>query len=140
MPIHKQRHTAKRVWQRLRDEHGFTGGYSTVRDDVRRTKTRRREVFVPLAHPPGHAQIDFGEAVEIIGGQRLKLAKCSAATWTPALTSRVFGFRDSLIPSLIWRRDDGATVAVRFVGTFGAEAAAKGKNAQFRTVHHAQSC
>jgi transposase len=69
----KQRHTAKRVWQRLRDEHGFTGGYSTVRDYVRRTKTRRREVFVPLAHPPGHAQIDFGEAVGIIGDQRLKL-------------------------------------------------------------------
>jgi transposase len=44
-----------------------------VRDYVRRTKTRRREVFVPLAHPPGHAQIDFGEAVGIIGGQRLKL-------------------------------------------------------------------
>jgi len=69
----KQRHTARRVWQRLRDEHGFTGGYSTVRDYVRRTKTRRREVFVPLAHPPGHAQIDFGEAVAIIDGQRLKL-------------------------------------------------------------------
>ena len=48
-------------------------GYSTVRDYVRRTKTRRREVFVLLAHPPGHAQIDFGEALGIIGGQRLKL-------------------------------------------------------------------
>jgi transposase len=49
------------------------GGYSTVRDYVRRTKTRRREVFVPLAHPPGHAQIDFGEAIGVIGGQRLKM-------------------------------------------------------------------
>lgn len=76
----KQRHTAKRVWQRLRDEHRFTGGYSTVRDYVRRTKTRRRELFVPLAHPLGYAQIDFGEAAGIIGDQRLKLAKCSAAT------------------------------------------------------------
>src|SRR3712207_6407131 len=28
----KQRHTAKRIWQRLRDEHGFDGGYSTVKD------------------------------------------------------------------------------------------------------------
>jgi transposase len=65
----KQRHTAKRVWRRLRDEHGFTGGYSTVRDYVRRTKTRRREVSIPLAHPPGHAQIDFGEAVGVIAGQ-----------------------------------------------------------------------
>jgi transposase len=69
----KQRHTARRIWQRLRDEHGFTGGYTTVKDYVRRTRTRRREVFVPLAHPPGHAQIDFGEAVGIIAGKRVKL-------------------------------------------------------------------
>jgi transposase len=47
--------------------------YSTVRDCVRRTKMRRREAFVPLAYPPGHAQIDLGEAVGNIGGQRLKL-------------------------------------------------------------------
>ena len=69
----KQRHTAKRIWQRLRDEHGFAGGYTTVKDYVRRARTRRREVFVPLAHPPGHAQIDFGEAIGIIGGHRVKL-------------------------------------------------------------------
>jgi transposase len=69
----KQRHTAKRIWQRLRDEHGFTGGYTTVKDYVRRVRTRRREVFVPLAHRPGHAQIDFGEAVGIIAGKRVKL-------------------------------------------------------------------
>jgi transposase len=69
----KQRHTAKRIWQRLRDEHGFAGGYTTIRDYVRRVKTRRREVFVPLAHPPGHAQIDFGEAIGVIGGVRRKL-------------------------------------------------------------------
>jgi hypothetical protein len=25
-------------------------------------------MFVPLAHPPGHAQADFGEATAIIGG------------------------------------------------------------------------
>jgi hypothetical protein len=24
-------------------------------------------VFVPLAHPPGHARVDFGEAVVVIG-------------------------------------------------------------------------
>jgi transposase len=69
----KQRHTARRIWQRLRDEHGFTGGYTTVKDYVRRVRARRREVFVPLAHPPGHAQIDFGEAVGMIAGRRVKL-------------------------------------------------------------------
>lgn len=67
----KQRHTAKRIWQRLRDEHGFTGGYTTVKDYVRRVRVRRREAFVPLAHPPGHAQIDFGQAIGLIGGRRV---------------------------------------------------------------------
>ena len=69
----KQRHTAKRIRVRLCDEHGFAGGYTTAKDYVRRARTRRREVFVPLAHPPGHAQIDFGAAVGVIGGNRSTL-------------------------------------------------------------------
>ena len=68
----KQRHTAKRVFERLRDEHGFTGGYTIVKDYMRERERRGREVFVPLAHPPGHAQADFGEAVVIIGGVQQK--------------------------------------------------------------------
>jgi transposase len=28
----KQRHTAKRIFERLRDEHGFLGGYTIVKD------------------------------------------------------------------------------------------------------------
>jgi transposase len=66
----KQRHTAKRVFERLKAEHGFTGGYTVVKDYVRIVKARARETFVPLAHPPGHAQVDFGEAIGIIGGVR----------------------------------------------------------------------
>ena len=54
--IKKQRHTAKRIYERLRDEHGFTGGITIVTDYVRERKRRTREVFVPLAHAPGHAQ------------------------------------------------------------------------------------
>src|SRR5258708_26961007 len=64
----KQRHTAKRVFDRLRDEHGFTGGYTIVKDYVRDQLRRRREMFVPLHHAPGHAQADFGEALVGIGG------------------------------------------------------------------------
>src|ERR671932_665667 len=64
----KQRHTAKRIYERLRDEHGYAGGYTIVKDYVREQRQRRREVFVPLHHPPGHAQVDFGEAIAIIGG------------------------------------------------------------------------
>ena len=69
----KQRHTAKRIFERLRDEHGFAGGYTVVKDHVRTTRARGRETFVPLAHPPGHAQVDFGEAVAVIGGVRQKI-------------------------------------------------------------------
>jgi transposase len=68
----KQRHTAKRIFERLRDEHGFTGGYTIVKDYVRERRIRLREVFVPLAHPPGHAQVDFGEALAVIGGLECK--------------------------------------------------------------------
>lgn len=69
----KQRHTARRIFERLRDEHGFTGGITIVTDYVREKKRRTREVFVPLAHPPGHAQVDFGEALGEIGGVQCKL-------------------------------------------------------------------
>jgi transposase len=69
----KQRHTAKRIFERLRDEHGFLGGYTVVKDYVRIERARGRETFVPLAHPPGHAQVDFGEAVGVIGGVRQKV-------------------------------------------------------------------
>ena len=68
----KQRHTAKRVFERLRDEHGFKGGYTTVKNYVREHGLRSREMFVPLAHAPGHAQADFGEAMVVIGGVEQK--------------------------------------------------------------------
>ncbi len=68
----KQRHTAKRIFERLRDEHGFKGGYTTVKNYVREHGRRNREMFVPLAHAPGHAQADFGEAMVVIGGVEQK--------------------------------------------------------------------
>ena len=70
----KQRHTAHRIFERLRDEHGFTGSYTIVKDYVRSQRQSVREAFVPLHHPPGHAQVDFGEAVVEIGGIREKIA------------------------------------------------------------------
>jgi transposase len=69
----KQRHTAKRIFERLRDEHDFSGGYTVVKDYVRLCRARGRETFVPLAHPPGHGQVDFGEAIAVIGGVRQKI-------------------------------------------------------------------
>src|ERR1700683_5146841 len=68
----KQRHTAKRIFERLRDEHAYTGGYTIVKDYVRLRKLSQREMFVPLAHPPGDAQADFGEAMVVIAGVESK--------------------------------------------------------------------
>ena len=39
----KQRHTAKRIFDRLRDEYGFTGGYTIVKDYVREQGLRSRD-------------------------------------------------------------------------------------------------
>ena len=64
----KQRHTAKRIFERLQDEYGFTGQYTIVKDYVRENQRRTQEMFVPLSHPPGHAQCDFGEAAAVISG------------------------------------------------------------------------
>ena len=69
----KQRHTAKRIFERLRDEHGYTGGITIVKGYVRAHLLRHREVFVPLRHDPGHAQVDFGEALAEIAGVEGKI-------------------------------------------------------------------
>jgi len=69
----KQRHTSKRIFERLRAEHGFTGGMTIVKDYVAGWRQRTQEMFVPLAHPPGHAQADFGEALAKIDGVLRKI-------------------------------------------------------------------
>jgi transposase len=68
----KQRHTAKRIFDRLKAEHAFGGGYTIVKDYVRQARLRHKEVFVPLAHIPGDAQADFGEARVVIAGVERK--------------------------------------------------------------------
>lgn len=70
----KQRHTARRIFQRLRDEHGYRGGETVVKDAVREWKQSHREVFLPLSHPPGEAQVDFGEATIRLAGEETKVA------------------------------------------------------------------
>jgi len=64
----KQRHTAKRIFERLRQEHGYAGGLTVVKEAVHAWRQRHAEAFVPLAHPPGEAQVDFGHAEVTLGG------------------------------------------------------------------------
>ncbi len=69
---HKQRHSALRIFNRLKEECGFTGGYTTIRTYVASVRLKSKEMFVPLAHDPGMAQCDFGEAQVIIAGIQMK--------------------------------------------------------------------
>ncbi len=69
----KQRHTAKRIHERLTTEYGFSGAESTVRRYVgQQRKQKGAQVFIPLSYAPGQtAQVDFGQAQVVIGGERL---------------------------------------------------------------------
>ncbi len=55
----KQRHTAKKIFERIRAE-GYSGGYTQIKEAVRNWQQVNRGVYFPLAHPPGEAQVDFG--------------------------------------------------------------------------------
>ncbi len=67
-----QRHTAARIFERLRAEEGYSGGYTIVREYVAAATLRAREMFVPLSHRPGHAQADFGAADAYIAGKKVR--------------------------------------------------------------------
>ena len=74
----KQRHTARRVWERLVAEHGATCAEITVSRYVARRKVELGlvdvEVAIPQTHPPGaEAEVDFGEFFTRVGGQQMKL-------------------------------------------------------------------
>lgn len=74
----KQRHTARRIYDRLVEEHGFQGAESTVRHYVRNRKAelglRGQEAMVPLEPEPGReAEVDWGEAVVKMDGRECKV-------------------------------------------------------------------
>lgn len=70
----KQRHTATLIFQRLQQEHGYDGGYTSVRRAVQEWRRTTQEVFLPLSHPPGQAQVDFGYAYVDLAGERQQVA------------------------------------------------------------------
>ncbi len=74
----KQRHTARRVWQRLLDEKAARVSESTIRALVHDLRIEigadRQLVAVPQTHLPGaEAEVDFGDFMAVIGGERLQL-------------------------------------------------------------------
>ncbi len=70
----KQRHTAQRVFNRLHEENAeFSVSYRTVAGYV---KSKRKQLyqsgcFLPLDHPEGEAQVDFGKADYVENGFRI---------------------------------------------------------------------
>ena len=69
----KQYHTAKKIFEVLQGE-GYQGGYTVVKEAVRELKHRLKEVYVPLIHRPGEAQVDFGYALVKMAGVLRKMA------------------------------------------------------------------
>lgn len=106
--LKKQTHTAKRIYDRLVAEKGFTGGESTVRRKVSELKARQPKVFVPLEFSPGEAmQIDWGEAKVYLRGEKV--------------TANIFCARlcSSCAPIVIaYRRQNEESFLNAFVRTF----------------------
>lgn len=79
----KQRHTAHRIWQRLRDEYQFSGAEGTVRRYVGQHRpasagAQAQGAMIPLAFAPGaDAQADFGQAQAIIAGKLTTVHYCA---------------------------------------------------------------
>ncbi|HYE10429.1 MAG TPA: IS21 family transposase, partial [Patescibacteria group bacterium] len=66
----KQKHTSRRIFERLIDEYGYTGGYSTITQYLRKIKKKRKEAFLPLEFQLGaHAEVDWGEAKFLLNGK-----------------------------------------------------------------------
>jgi transposase len=69
----KQQHTSKRIFERLRDEHGYAGGYTIVREFVARERLQQKEVFVPLSHGLAMPRQTSAKPTSIINGAKTRI-------------------------------------------------------------------
>jgi len=93
----KQRHTIRRIYDRLRKEQGYTGSYSTVKRYAARKKAKDKKIsegYLPIAQPPGHAQVDFGQfkyydglGVACTGYELVVTFPCSNTGWMQVFPS-----------------------------------------------------
>jgi transposase len=73
LPV-KQRHTKQRIYERLRDEHGYSHSVRAVSTYLLQKERSVKAKFIPLSHPLGQAQFDFGFAHAVIGGVEQQFA------------------------------------------------------------------
>ena len=99
----KQRHTAVRVWERLCNEHQFTGQRRIVSEVVRqiRRELSPPEIFVPIDHPLGQEfQIDWGEVtIELNTVTTKVMIFCSRSAYSKATFVRAY-YRDDMVSFL----------------------------------------
>ncbi len=88
----KQRHTAQRLYERLKIEFGYTGSARSIRRLVAELRKKRPEVFLPLAFQPAEmAQVDWAEVTVDIAGQRRKVQLfCLVLNYSGALYCQAF--------------------------------------------------
>ena len=74
----KQRHTAKRIFERLRDEHGFDGGYTTVKDYVREN---RRQTLASLLTSANRSRTLLSARLSLGATSVSQMRASTASTW-----------------------------------------------------------
>src|SRR6266436_8284709 len=74
--LERHSYTATQIFQRLRAEEGYTGGFSILKDYVRTVRRVRAPAFLTLVFAPGEcAQVDWGCAGSMaIGSTRRRLS------------------------------------------------------------------
>lgn len=128
----KQRHTAKRIYDRLVEEYGFTGHEATVRRLVAQLRDQQPEVFIPLTAGWGQqAQIDWGQAVVEIARRRevahlfcLRMRASAVPFAWAAPTEKLEAFLEGHVRAFAWLGgvpreclyDNPKTAVVRILG------------------------
>jgi transposase len=113
----KQRHTAARIFARLRDEHGYQGGYDQVRRFVGSRRKKERETHLLLDHPPGgRLECDFGHIhVDFPEGRRA--VPVLLAVWSYSHYAFAIALPDETTGSIL----HGTVCAMEFFGSVPAE-------------------
>lgn len=110
--VRKQKYTARRIYNLLTEEAGFTGSESSIRKAVHRMRSERgeKQAYVPLSFAPGSAmQVDWGEATTYLGGERITVNLfCARLCYSCA--PFVIAYRRQNLESFL----DAITKAIRF--------------------------
>ena len=103
----KQHHTAQRVYERLVEEHGYTGSYSIVQRYMKKCRSIQTEkANLELIWDPGPAQVDFGDGYSQVFGGETAECVCQGL-------QDIFEFIGGVPPLLIF---DNATCVGRRIG------------------------